>query len=141
MEERLRIVAIDDDCETLGFLNRILDPEGYQVTIASNGMTALAMLDDCKPHLVILDASSPEFDGFEILHYIRQRWDVPVIMLSNDDDILSLVRALGMGADDYMRKPFGRKELAARVRAKLRRAWSVNILAETNTRNLLLNAR
>ncbi len=123
MKERLRIVAIDNDSVTLGTLKEALKQQGYQVSTASNSTTALLMLEECKPHLVILDTAGPDLDGFEILRFIRQRWDVPVIMLSKDFDTATLAKALISGADDYLVKPFGKLEHAARVRAKLRRAY------------------
>ena len=123
MKERLRIVAIDNDNVTLGTLKETLKLQGFQVSTASDRTTALVMLEECKPHLVILDTVGPDFDGFEILRFIRQRWDMPVIMLSKDFDTVTLAKALSSGADDYLVKPFGKLEIAARVRAKLRRAY------------------
>ncbi len=123
MEERLRIVAIDGDRATLGTLKATLKQQGYQVSTASDSATAFVMLEERKPHLVILDTVGPDFDGFEILRFIRQRWDVPIIMLSKDFDKTTLAKALTSGADDYLVKPFGEMELAARLRAKLRRAY------------------
>jgi DNA-binding response OmpR family regulator len=127
MKEQLRIVVIDDDNVTLGTLKETLKLQGYQVSTASDSTTALVMLEElleeCKPHLVILNTVGSDFDGFEILLFIRQRWDVPVIMLSEDFDTVTLVKALTAGADDYLVRPFGKLELAARLRAKLRRAY------------------
>ncbi len=123
MKERLRIVAIDNDSVTLGTLKETLKLQGYQVNTANDRTTALVMLEECKPHLVILDTVGPDFDGFEILRFIRQRWDVPIIMLSKDFSKTTLTKALTSGADDYLVKPFGKLEHAARLRAKLRRAY------------------
>ena len=125
MKERLRIVVIDNDSVTLGTLKETLKLQGYQVSTANDRTTALSMLEECKPHLVILDTLGSDFDGFEILLFIRKRWDVPVIMLSKDKDLdmATLAKALTSGADDYLVKPFGELELEARLRAKLRRAY------------------
>jgi DNA-binding response OmpR family regulator len=123
MKERLRIVAIDNDSVTLGTLKETLRQQGYQVSKANDRTTALVMLEECKPHLIILNTVGPDFDGFEILLFIRQRWDVPVVMLSKDFNKVTLVKALTSGADDYLVKPVGKLELAARLRAKLRRAY------------------
>jgi len=84
MEERLRIVAVDSDRGTLDSLNEVLDLEGYHISSASDSPTALAMLEECKPYLVILGTVETDLDGLGILRFIRQRWDVPVIMLSRD---------------------------------------------------------
>jgi DNA-binding response OmpR family regulator len=123
MKERLLIVAIDNDSVTLGALKETLKLQGYQVSTANDKTTALVMLEECKPHLVILDIAENDFDGFEILLFIRKRWDVPVIMLGKDFNTATLVKALTSGADDYLVKPFGQLELEARLRAKLRRAY------------------
>jgi DNA-binding response OmpR family regulator len=123
MKQRLLIVAIDNDSVTPGTLKETLKLQGYQVSTANDRTTALVMLEECKPHLVILDTVGPDFDGFEILLFIRQRWNVPVIMLSKDLDTATLAKALTLGADDYLVKPFGKLELEARLRAKLRRAY------------------
>ena len=82
----------------------------------------LALLEDCKPDLVILDVMMPRPDGFQVLELIRQRSNVPVIMLTAKGELTSLQKALVMGADDYVRKPFHAVELLARIKAKLRRA-------------------
>ena len=82
----------------------------------------LALLEDCKPDLVILDVMMPRPDGFQVLELIRQRSNVPVIMLTAKGELTSLQKALVIGADDYVRKPFHAVKLLARIKAKLRRA-------------------
>ena len=103
-------------------LNRTLELEGYGVDIAADGRAALALLEERRPDLVILDIVMPELDGFQVLALIRQRSNIPVIMLTAKCDVTTLRDALVLGADDYLRKPFGTLELVARIRAKLRRA-------------------
>ena len=122
MKKRPHIMVVDDDREMLRMLERTLELEGYDVTVAADGSSALALLDDCKPDLVILDIMMPSPDGYQVLDSMRQRSDAPVIMLTARREVASLDKALALGADDYVRKPFGKGELLARIRAKLRRA-------------------
>ncbi len=103
-------------------LSRTLESEGYGVILADNGSSVLALLEDRRPDLVILDIMMPGLDGFQVLNLIRQRSNIPVIMLTARCEVTTLRDALSLGADDYVRKPFGRGELLARIKAKLRRA-------------------
>jgi len=89
--------------------------------IAANGSSELALLEEWKPDLVILNIIMPGMDGFQVLDLIRQRSNIPVIMLTARREVTTLHDALALGADDYVRKPFATRELVARVRAKLRR--------------------
>jgi len=122
MKRNQLILAIDDDEEMLRMLSRILELEGYDVAIAANGRAALTILEECEPDLVILDIIMPGLDGFQVLDLIRQRSNIPVIMLTARCEVTTLRDALVLGADDYVRKPFCPRELLARIRAKLRRA-------------------
>jgi len=115
------IMVVDDDQEMLRILKRTLELEGYDVAIAADGSSALALLEEWKPDLVILDIIMPGMDGFQVLDLIRQRSSIPVIMLTARREVTTLHDALALGADDYVRKPFATRELVARVRAKLRR--------------------
>ena len=121
MKKRQLIFAVDDDRETLRMLSHILELEGYDVITAADGQTALALLER-KPDLVILDIMMPGLDGLQVLNLIRQRSNVPVIMLTGRGEMTAVRDTLGMGADDYVRKPFRPRELIARIKAKLRRA-------------------
>ena len=121
MKRQQSILIVDDDREILRMLNRTLDLEGYAVDTAGDGRTALALLEERKPDLVILDIMMPDLDGFQVLDVIRQRSNVPVIMLTARCEVTTVREALVLGADDYVRKPFGTRELVARVKAKLRR--------------------
>jgi DNA-binding response OmpR family regulator len=115
------IMAVDDEPTTLRVLRRILEPEGYEVILASDGSSALALLDEHKPDLVILDIMMPGLNGFQVLDSIRQGLNIPVIMLTARYELESLEKALQMGADDYVRKPFSPAVLLARIKVKLRR--------------------
>lgn len=122
MKKRPHIMVVDDELEMLWLVERTLQLEGYDVTIATNGSSALSLFRDHEPDLVILDIMMPGPDGFQVLKYIRQRSRVPILMLTAKCEVTSLKQALALGADDYVRKPFRPSELAARVQAKLRRA-------------------
>jgi two-component system KDP operon response regulator KdpE len=101
-----------------------LELEGYQVIEAADGLEALDKVREQLPAAVILDVAMPRMDGFEALEYIRQMSDVPVIMLTVKGEEEDRVRGLDLGADDYVTKPFGPRELASRIRAVLRRVES-----------------
>ena len=116
------IMVVDDEQAVLRLLSRTLEPEGYGVILADNGSAALALLEDCRPDLVILDIMMPGLDGFQVLNLIRQSSNVPIIMLSARREVTTLRYALALGADDYVGKPFHTGEVVARIRAKLRRA-------------------
>ena len=103
------------------FIRMNLELEGYQVSQASNGFEALTKLRDDLPDLVILDVMMPDMDGFETLRLLREVSAAPVIMLTVKADEEDKVRGLELGADDYVTKPFGPKELSSRVKAVLRR--------------------
>jgi DNA-binding response OmpR family regulator len=97
---------------------------GCQVTIATGGMEALHSFKADPPDLVLLDVEMPPPDGFEVCRHIREHSTVPILMLTVRDNVLDKVRALDLGADDYLTKPFDHLELAARLRALVRRANS-----------------
>ena len=116
------ILVVDDDRERLGRLNCILELQGYGVAKATDGSSAAALLEEYGPDLIILDTIIPKLDSFQILNLIRQRSNVPIIMLAARCEVTTLCRALLLGADDYVTKPFCTGEFLARIRAKLRRA-------------------
>lgn len=122
MKRNQLILVVDDDREMLRMLSCILELGGYDVATAADDRTALALLEERGPDLVILDSVMPRLDGFQALDLIRQRSDVPVIMLTASCEVTTLCHALTLGADDYVGKPFATRELLARVRVKLRRA-------------------
>ena len=119
--ERARVLLIDDDLQVLRFLTRILHDAGYQPIPSPDPSQAVDMLEREEPDLVILDISLPGMTSFEVLTHIREVSGVPVIFLTTDDDGDHLVKALHMGADDYITKPFSPSELLARLEVALRR--------------------
>jgi len=122
MKRYQSIMVIDDDPEMLQLLRRTFEMEGYDAILAADGTSAMMLLRDCKPDLIILDIMMPGPDGYMVLERIRQSYDIPVIMLTAKRDVTSLQKALALGADDYVKKPFRPLELMARIRTKLRRA-------------------
>nr|WP_297200195.1 response regulator transcription factor [Thermanaeromonas sp.] len=119
-ELKARILIVDDDEKITSLLKRILLYEGYEVLVASNGYTALALATN-QPDLIILDLMLPDLDGIEVCKKIRQQSDVPILMLTARDETADRVLGLDSGADDYLVKPFALEELLARIRALLRR--------------------
>jgi len=116
-----KVLVVDDDTKTVELVNLYLSRDGYRVITAYDGIEALRMARESHPDLIVLDLMLPGMDGLEICHTLRAESDVPIIMLTamtTDDDRL---RGLDLGADDYVTKPFSPRELAARVRAVLRR--------------------
>ena len=123
MEIGKRVLVVDDDEVLVKLIDQVLTQKGYEVLKANNGQEALRLLFDRRPDLVVLDVVMPKMDGWQTLDRIRDVSDIPVIMLTGkrraEEDI---ARGLDHGADDYLLKPVGNRELVARVRAALRRA-------------------
>lgn len=117
-----RLLVVDDEEAILEFVSFNLRKEGYEVVTARTGDEALSMVDAGPFDLVILDIMLPGTDGFEVCRRLRARSDVPVLFLSARDTELDKVVGLEIGGDDYLAKPFGVRELTARVKALLRRA-------------------
>jgi DNA-binding response OmpR family regulator len=122
MENRPVILVVDDEEPMLKLLRANLSVEGYQVVTTSDGMSALDLMEEYKPDLIVLDIMMPGQDGFQVLDLIRKRSSIPVIMLTAKSEVTSVQQALFAGADDYVIKPFSILVLTARIRAKLRRA-------------------
>jgi PAS domain S-box-containing protein len=119
--EQLRILAVDDDPRILQYLRRALGEAGYGPIVSNDPVEAINILELEKPDLLILDVLFPGTSGFDVLKRIREFSAVPVIFLTGRDEEEDMVRALKMGADDYMTKPFSSSELLARIEAVLRR--------------------
>lgn len=116
-----KILIIEDDVELARFLAWQLERAAYQVSIAHNGSEGLRLLHTETPNLVLLDLMLPGMDGWEVLREIRAAGDTPVIIISALGAESDIVRGLEGGADDYLVKPFGPRQLLARVQAVLRR--------------------
>ena len=116
------ILVVDDEPQITRVLRTTLESSGYRVVLARNGLEALERLRADPPALIITDLSMPEMDGVELTREVRQRLQIPILVLSVQNQDAAKVRALDEGADDYVTKPFSIQELLARVRALLRRA-------------------
>ncbi|MEX2284760.1 MAG: response regulator transcription factor [Gemmatimonadota bacterium] len=117
-----RILVVEDSPELAFGLRNNLEIEGYEVSVAADGTSALAQANDFRPDLILLDLGIPEPDGFRVLRTLRDRGDdVPIMILSAAGEETSKVRGLRIGADDFVTKPFSILELLARVEALLRR--------------------
>lgn len=116
-----RVLLVDDDPKIISLLKRGLAYEGFEVYTASDGEAGLTAAKKYQPHLVLLDITMPGVDGLEVCRRLRLLDDIAIIMLTARDDVADKVNALGLGADDYVPKPFSFDELVARMRAVLRR--------------------
>jgi two-component system OmpR family response regulator len=116
----IRILVVDDEPNILQFLELGLHNEGFEVQTAADGITAITLLRQFQPHVVILDVMMPGMDGFEVCRMLKRTENVAVIMLTARDEVDDRVKGLTLGADDYMVKPFSFEELLARINARLR---------------------
>lgn len=134
-----RVLVVDDDVKTVELVKLYLNRDGHKVLVAYDGVEALRLAREGHPDLIVLDLMLPGIDGLEICRILRNESDVPIIMLTartTDEDKLT---GLGLGADDYVTKPFSPRELAARVRAVLRRLPGERGPAEIKRGELTVN--
>ena len=126
-ERAYRILLAEDEASLRDLLRLSLEHVGYQVLLAEDGQQAIELFNAQPVDLVVLDVIMPRLDGFAVCRYIRERSDVPIIMLTALSDTEHLVRGLELGADDYLAKPFTFREMEARIQALLRRVeWGRN---------------
>ncbi|HEX9976275.1 MAG TPA: response regulator transcription factor [Dehalococcoidales bacterium] len=116
-----RVLVVDDDVKTVELVKLYLNRDGYKVLTAYDGVEALRLARESHPDLIVLDLMLPGIDGLEVCRTLRAKSDVPIIMLTAKTTEQDRLTGLDLGADDYVTKPFSPKELAARVRAVLRR--------------------
>lgn len=121
MDNRQKILIVDDDNEIAELISLYLNKEFFESRIASDGEQALEEYEKYQPDLVLLDLMLPKIDGNQVCRIIREKSNTPIIMLSAKGELFDKVLGLELGADDYMVKPFDSKELVARVKAVLRR--------------------
>jgi two-component system KDP operon response regulator KdpE len=121
-DKKVRILCVEDDAQMSGFLLAQLKARDFQVQIVRDGAQAIDIAAMFQPQLVLLDLSLPSLDGLTFLRRLREWSSAPVIVLSAHDEEPVKIRALDLGADDYLTKPFSLNELLARVRVALRRA-------------------
>ena len=116
-----RVLVVDDDVKTVELVKLYLNRDGYKVLAAYDGTEALRLAREKHPDLIVLDLMLPGIDGLQVCRTIRNESDVPIIMLTARTTEQDRLAGLDLGADDYVAKPFSPRELAARVRAVLRR--------------------
>ncbi len=116
-----RVLVVDDDVKTVELVKLYLNRDGYRVLTAYDGVEALRLAREGHPDLIVLDIMLPGIDGLQVCRTVRQESDVPIIMLTAKTTDQNKLTGLELGADDYVTKPFSPRELAARVRAVLRR--------------------
>jgi DNA-binding response OmpR family regulator len=118
----MKILIADDDSDLLGLIGFTLTQAGYLVVKAIDGPSALRAFEAEQPDIIVLDINMPGASGFQVCEAVRQKSRVPIMMLTARGEEEDLVRALELGADDYLTKPFSPRTLLARVKALLRRA-------------------
>ena len=126
------VMVVDDDIRMLRMMKRMLELESFEVVMANGGDPALRIFEKETPDLVLLDIMMPDMDGYSVCQRIREFSQVPIIMVTARDQDKEKVEGLDSGADDYVTKPFSASELAARVRAVLRRTRGQNRTRETS---------
>ena len=119
-----RIVVVDDDPTVADVVGRYLIRDGHTVECVHDGAEALRRIAEDRPDLVVLDLMLPGIDGLEVCRRLRERWPIPVVMLTALGDETDRLAGFEIGADDYVTKPFSPRELAMRVRSVLRRSRS-----------------
>ena len=115
------ILVVDDDPKIVSLVKTYLEREGFRVVTAQDGQSALRAFNELKPGLIVLDLMLPELDGLALMRIVRERSNVPIVMLSARAQVADRVFGIHEGADDYIAKPFSPAELVVRVKAVLRR--------------------
>ncbi len=122
------LLIVEDEARLADILEQYLKREGYHVERAANGLRALELWRAARPALVLLDIMLPGMDGLEVARRIRAESDIPIIMLTARDEEVDRLVGLGIGADDYVVKPYSPREVVARVKAVLRRTQGVRVV-------------
>lgn len=119
-----RLLLVDDEPELLKMISDILSEEGFEIVLTAKSLReAVLMAKEWKPDLIVLDVMMPDGDGFSLMRQLRKFTDVPVIFLTARDEAADRLSGLGLGADDYISKPFMPQELLLRIYAVLRRTY------------------
>ncbi|MED0766416.1 response regulator transcription factor, partial [Aneurinibacillus thermoaerophilus] len=119
--EDIRVLIADDDKEIRDLLKIYLEREWYEVDVAANGKEALSLFETNTYNLIILDLMMPKVDGIEVCRRLRNKTNVPILMLTAKDHEVDKILGLSIGADDYITKPFSINEVVARIKALMRR--------------------
>lgn len=134
------ILVVDDDREIVRAIELSLESEGYHILKAYDGMEALDLAVTQDVHLIVIDVMMPKMDGLSAIMRIRERKNIPIIVLSAKSENSDKVIGLSVGADDYITKPFNPMELAARVKSQLRRYTSLGDI-NASSENTIVNGR
>ncbi|HYA37545.1 MAG TPA: response regulator [Candidatus Methylomirabilis sp.] len=121
MENKQRVLVVDDEAEIREMLSEYLNSHGFEVLTADGGKAMRELLAKQVPDVVLLDVNLPGEDGLALARYVRERFDLPIIMVTAADEVVDRVVGLEVGADDYLTKPFDPRELRARIKTVLRR--------------------
>jgi len=132
------VLVVDDEKPIADILEFNLKKEGFTVYCAYDGEEALAKVEEVKPDIMLLDIMLPKRDGMEVCREVRKKYDFPIIMLTAKDSEIDKVLGLELGADDYVTKPFGTRELIARVKANLRRHMKVAPEEEKESNHIIV---
>jgi DNA-binding response OmpR family regulator len=125
------VLVVEDEASIASFISLYLKNAGYRVKTVSSGGDALAQVELEQPALIVLDLMLPDMDGIDVCRRIRQRKDIPILMLTARDEDVDKIIGLEVGADDYMTKPFNPRELVARVKSILRRSTPARRASES----------
>lgn len=132
-----RVLVVDDEKNIVDIIKYNLKKEGYEVITAYDGEEAVKLNEENEPDLILLDIMMPKLDGYAACRKIREKYDTPIIMLTARAEEVDKVLGLELGADDYVTKPFGTRELMARVKANLRRRSSAEQAEGEDNQNVL----
>lgn len=135
------VLVVDDDRQIVNAISILLEREGYRVLRAYNGVEALALAAEQSVQLIVLDVMMPRLDGLSALMKIRERRNLPIILLSAKSEESDKILGLSMGADDYIAKPYHPQELVARVRSQLRRYTSLGDVNAQRRAGEIVNGR
>lgn len=127
----MKILIVDDNKQITSILKKYCEREGYDVLIASDGVTALNIFESEQLDLILLDVMMPKLDGFSVCKKIRETSTIPIIMITARNEDVDRIMGLDIGADDYIVKPFSNNEVMARIRAVLRRLKVENSTIES----------
>ncbi|UFJ40337.1 response regulator transcription factor [Brevibacillus humidisoli] len=119
--EEIHVLIADDEKEIRDLVKKYLEQEKYQVDVAADGEEALRLFDQNKHNLILLDLMMPKIDGIEVCRRLRNKTNIPILMLTAKDQEVDKIVGLSIGADDYITKPFSIHELVARIKAHMRR--------------------
>ncbi|MGG3798372.1 response regulator transcription factor [Metabacillus fastidiosus] len=135
--ENIRVMIADDDKEIRDLLKKYLEREWYKVDVVANGEEALTLFEINTYNLIILDLMMPKVDGIEVCRRLRNKTNVPILMLTAKDHEVDKILGLSIGADDYITKPFSINEVVARIKALMRRFLILGSSSSTQEKTLI----